>query len=86
MRTTTKSTRRAGRLASLRFCCPKCANPEPTVPIADTVGPARPGAPRCQAPRFTTIRLPGYVISAEVVFGCRIRVDDPHDAGSGAHP
>ncbi len=61
--------------------------PEPTIPIAETVGPvASRGATVCDS-QIHSVRLPGYVISAEVIFGMPDqKLIIRHEAGSGAQP
>ena len=70
----------AARLARVR-------PPEPTVPLADTVGPREARGATLSGSQVHSIRLPGYVISAEVIFGMADqRLSIRHDSGSSARP
>ena len=66
---------------------PKVRSPEPTVPLANTVGPVETrGATVCGS-QVHSIRLPGFVIGAEVIFGMPDqKLTIRHDAGSSARP
>ena len=87
MHTTTKSTHRAVPRASLRFACRKIRNPEPTVPLAKTVGPRETRGATVSGSQVHSIRLPGYVISAEIIFGMPDqKLTIRHDSGSSARP
>ena len=70
----------AARLARVR-------RPEPTIPVSETVGePAARGA-TVSGSQIHSVRLPGYVIGAEIVFGMPDqRLTLRHDAGSSALP
>jgi len=70
----------AHRLAKVRA-------PEPTVPLADTVGPRETRGATVAGTQVHSIRLPGFVISAEVIFGMPDqKLTIRHDAGSSARP
>jgi 4-hydroxy-tetrahydrodipicolinate reductase len=70
----------ATRLANVR-------TPEPTVPVERTVGPREARGATLSGTQVHSIRLPGYVISAEVVFGMSDqRLSIRHDAGTSARP
>jgi 4-hydroxy-tetrahydrodipicolinate reductase len=70
----------AARLAKVR-------NPEPTVPLERTVGPREARGATVSGSQVHSIRLPGYVIGAEIVFGMPDqRLTIRHDAGSSARP
>jgi 4-hydroxy-tetrahydrodipicolinate reductase len=70
----------AARLAKVR-------RPEMTVPIDRTVGPREARGATVSDTQVHSIRLPGYVISAEVIFGMRDqKLTLRHDAGSSAEP
>ena len=62
--------------------------PEPTIPVdARRSGRAKPAAPRCRARRCIRSVCPGYVISAEVIFGMPDqRLTIRHDSGGSARP
>jgi 4-hydroxy-tetrahydrodipicolinate reductase len=70
----------AARLAKVR-------EPEPTVPIDQTVGPREARGATLSGSQIHSIRLPGYVIGAEIIFGMPDqRLTIRHDSGSSAHP
>ena len=70
----------AARLARVR-------RPEPTVPIDRTEGPVESRGAQIAGTQVHSIRLPGYTISAEVIFGLADqRLTLRHDAGSSAEP
>jgi 4-hydroxy-tetrahydrodipicolinate reductase len=70
----------AARLAKVR-------NPEPTVPLERTVGPREARGATVSGSQVHSIRLPGYVIGAEIVFGMPDqRLTIRHDAGNSARP
>ena len=70
----------ANRLAKVR-------SPEPTVPVERTVGPREARGAAVAGSRVHSLRLPGYVISAEIVFGMPDqRLSIRHDSGSSARP
>lgn len=59
----------------------------PTVPIQETVGLRDARGGTLSDSRIHSVRLPGYVISAEIVFGMPDqRLSIRHDAGSSARP
>jgi 4-hydroxy-tetrahydrodipicolinate reductase len=70
----------ADRLARVRA-------PEPTIRIEDTVGLPQARGATVSGSQVHSLRLPGYVISAEVIFGMpEQRISIRHDAGSSALP
>jgi 4-hydroxy-tetrahydrodipicolinate reductase len=70
----------AARLARIRA-------PEPTVPVEKTVGPREARGATLSASQVHSIRLPGYVISAEILFGLPDqRLSIRHDSGNSARP
>jgi 4-hydroxy-tetrahydrodipicolinate reductase len=70
----------AARLAKVR-------NPEPTVPVDQTVGPREARGATLAGSQVHSLRLPGYVISAEVIFGLPDqRLTIRHDSGGSARP
>jgi 4-hydroxy-tetrahydrodipicolinate reductase len=61
--------------------------PEPTVPIDRTVGEPQARGATLSGSQVHSVRLPGFVISAEVTFGMADqRLSIRHDAGSSAVP
>ena len=70
----------AHRLAQVR-------TPEYTVPVEDTVGERDARGASLSGSQVHSVRLPGYVLSAEVVFGMPDqRLAIKHDAGASAVP
>jgi 4-hydroxy-tetrahydrodipicolinate reductase len=73
----------AGELATLA----KVREPEPTIPVDRTVGSREARGATLSGTQVHSIRLPGYVTSAEVAFGMADqRLTIRHDAGSSARP
>ena len=65
----------------------KVRNPEPTVPIAMTDGPRETRGATVSGSQVHSIRLPSYVISAEIIFGMPDqRLLIRHDSGNSARP
>ena len=61
--------------------------PEPTVPIEQTVGEREARGATLSGTQVHSVRLPGFVISAEVIFGLPDqRLSIRHDSGSSARP
>jgi 4-hydroxy-tetrahydrodipicolinate reductase len=70
----------ASRLAKIR-------TPQPTIPLDRTVGPREARGATLAGSQVHSIRLPGYVISAEVIFGMPDqKLSIRHDSGSSARP
>ena len=70
----------ASRLAKVR-------PPQPTVPIDQTMGPREARGATVAGTQVHSIRLPGFVISAEVIFGMPDQtLSIRHDSGSSARP
>src|SRR6185369_17988913 len=70
----------AARLAKVR-------PPEPTVPIESTVGPREARGATLAGSQVHSIRLPGFVISAEIIFGMPDqKLTIRHDSGNSARP
>lgn len=70
----------AARLARVRA-------PRVTVPISETVGPPEARGATLDSTQVHSLRLPGFVIGAEVIFGMPDqRLVLRHDAGSSAVP
>ena len=65
----------------------KVRHPEPTVPVDRTVGPREARGATVSASQIHSVRLPGYVISAEIIFGMPDqRLTIRHNSGSSARP
>ena len=70
----------ASRLSRVR-------KPEPTVPIDRTDGPREARGATLSGAQVHSLRLPGFVISAEVIFGMpEQRLSIRHDSGASARP
>ena len=70
----------AARLGSVR-------PPEPAVPIEETVGERDARGATLSGTQVHSVRVPGYVISAEVIFGMPDqRLSIRHDSGTSARP
>ena len=70
----------AARLAKVRA-------PVTTIPIEETAGPREARGATVSASQVHSIRLPGYVISAEIIFGMPDqKLTIRHDSGSSARP
>ena len=65
----------------------KVRNPEPTVPVDRTIGLREARGATLSASQVHSVRLPGFVISAEIIFGMPDqKLTIRHDAGSSARP
>jgi len=61
--------------------------PDPTVPIGETVGEREARGATLSGSQVHSLRVPGFVISAEVIFGMPDqRLTLRHDSGSSARP
>jgi len=61
--------------------------PEPTVPVDETVGERAARGATLSGTQVHSVRLPGYVIGVEAVFGLPDqRLSIRHDAGGSARP
>ena len=77
----------SGTARELAFRLSKVRSPQPTVPIERAVGPRETRGATVAGTQVHSIRLPGYVIGAEVVFGMPDqRLTIRHDSGSSARP
>jgi len=75
----------SGTVRELAYRLAQVRSPAPTVPIASTVGPRETRGATVSGSQVHSIRLPGYVISAEIIFGLPDqRLTIRHDAGSSA--
>ena len=84
--TTLRTTRRAGPPASSLTASRRCA-PRAHRARRRTVGPRESRGATVSGSQIHSIRLPGYVISAEVVFGLPDqRLSIRHDSGNSARP
>ena len=70
----------AARLSRVR-------HPEPTIPVDRTVGSREARGATLSGVQVHSVRLPGYVISAEVIFGMPDqKLTIRHDSGNSARP
>jgi 4-hydroxy-tetrahydrodipicolinate reductase len=70
----------ATRLAAVR-------SPEPTVPLDRTLGEREARGATVSGSQVHSVRLPGFVLSAEIIFGLpEQRLSIRHDSGSSARP
>ena len=77
----------SGTARELAFRLSKVRHPEPTVPLATTVGPRETRGATVSGSQVHSIRLPGYVISAEIIFGMPDqKLTIRHDSGNSARP
>lgn len=77
----------SGTARELAFRLSRVRTPEPTVPVAKTVGPLEARGATVSGSQVHSIRLPGYVIGAEIIFGLPDqRLTIRHDSGSSARP
>jgi 4-hydroxy-tetrahydrodipicolinate reductase len=77
----------SGTARELAFRLSKVRSPEPTVPIANTVGPRETRGATVSGSQVHSVRLPGFVIGAEIIFGMSDqKLTIRHDAGSSARP
>lgn len=61
--------------------------PEPTVPVAESMGERASRGLTLNGTQVHSLRLPGYVIAIEAIFGSKDeRLTIRHDAGGGAEP
>ena len=77
----------SGTARELAFRLSQVRGPQPTVPVAQTVGPRETRGATVSGTQVHSIRLPGYVISAEVIFGMPDqKLSIRHDSGNSARP
>jgi 4-hydroxy-tetrahydrodipicolinate reductase len=77
----------SGTARELAFRLSRVRSPEPTVPLAKTVGPIETRGATVSGSQVHSIRLPGYVISAEIIFGMPDqKLTIRHDSGNSARP
>jgi 4-hydroxy-tetrahydrodipicolinate reductase len=77
----------SGTARELAFRLSQVRSPEPTVPLDQTVGPREARGATVSGSQVHSLRLPSYVIGAEVIFGLPDqRLTLRHDAGNSARP
>lgn len=83
----TKRDAPSGTTRELAFRLSEIRRPEVTHPISETTGEKESRGTTLNGSQIHSIRLPGYVISVEAIFGAPDeRLTIRHDAGSGAEP
>ena len=83
----TKKDAPSGTTRELSFRLAEIRRPEVTHPIEETIGERESRGLTLNGTQIHSLRLPGYVISVEAIFGAREeRLTIRHDAGSGAEP
>jgi 4-hydroxy-tetrahydrodipicolinate reductase len=77
----------SGTARELAMRLAKVRQPEPTIPLDRTVGPREARGATLSGSQVHSLRLPGYVISAEIIFGMPDQtLTIRHDSGSSARP
>lgn len=77
----------SGTVRELAFRLSGVRKPEPTVPVANTLGEKATRGATLNGIQVHSVRLPGYVIGVEAIFGGKDeRLTLRHDAGAGAEP
>ncbi|MBN2125982.1 MAG: 4-hydroxy-tetrahydrodipicolinate reductase [Deltaproteobacteria bacterium] len=77
----------SGTARELAFRLSGVRSPEPTVPPAETVGPVETRGAIVSGSQVHSVRLPGYLLSTEIVFGMPDqRLSIRHDSGNSARP
>jgi len=77
----------SGTARELAFRLSEIRNPKVTHPISETIGERESRGTTLNGSQVHSIRLPGYVIGVEAIFGAKDeRLTIRHDAGSGAEP
>ena len=77
----------SGTARELAFRLSEVGRPEVTHPVGETIGERDSRGTTLNGTQIHSLRLPGYVIGVEAIFGARDeRLSIRHDAGSGAGP
>lgn len=77
----------SGTVRELAHRLSKVRRPEITVPLESTIGPRETRGAIVAGSQVHSVRLPGFVIGAEIIFGMPDqRLSLRHDAGSSARP
>jgi 4-hydroxy-tetrahydrodipicolinate reductase len=77
----------SGTTRELAFRLSEIRRPEVTYPVEETIGEKESRGTTLNGSQIHSLRLPGYVIGVEAIFGARDeRLSIRHDAGSGAEP
>lgn len=77
----------SGTARELAHRLSKVRAPEPTIALENTVGPREARGATVSGSQVHSIRLPGYMIGAEIIFGLPDqRLTIRHDSGNSARP
>jgi 4-hydroxy-tetrahydrodipicolinate reductase len=77
----------SGTTRELAFRLAEIRKPDVTHPIEETIGEKESRGASLNGVQIHSIRVPGFVISAEAIFGAKNeRLSIRHDAGNGAEP
>lgn len=77
----------SGTVRELAARLSRVGPPQPTIPLDKTMGTREARGATLSGSQVHSVRLPGYVISAEIIFGMPDqRLTIRHDSGSGARP
>lgn len=77
----------SGTTRELAFRLSQIRKPELSHPVEETIGPKESRGATLNGSQIHSLRLPSYVISAEVIFGApEERLSIRHDSGSGVDP
>ncbi|CAN5754764.1 4-hydroxy-tetrahydrodipicolinate reductase [soil metagenome] len=77
----------SGTTRELAFRLSEVRNPDLPYPIEETIGERESRGASLRGSQIHSIRLPGYVLSVEAIFGAHHeRLSIRHDAGTGAEP
>jgi len=77
----------SGTARELAYRLSTVRQPESTIPIDATIGPKDSRGTTLNGSQVHSLRVPGFVISVEVIFGAaEERLSIRHDAGSGSQP
>jgi len=77
----------SGTARELAYRLSKVRKPQPTVPLEKTVGPREARGATVSGSQVHSMRLPGFVISAEIIFGMPDqKLTIRHDSGNSARP
>jgi 4-hydroxy-tetrahydrodipicolinate reductase len=83
----TKQDAPSGTTRELAFRLSEIRRPDVTHPISETIGEKESRGTTLNGSQIHSLRLPGYVISVEAIFGAPDeRLTIRHDAGSGGGP
>ena len=84
---TPRKTRPAAPARELANRLKDVRQPQPTVPIEQTVGPREARGVTLAGSQIHSVRLPGHILSTEIIFGMPDqKLIIRHDAGSSARP